>query len=110
MSNYHGWTNYATWRINLEICDDFVESRQEHALDYPDDRFDSVLDLSNCLEDTVEESLTMDGTSDDSLAVSYARSFISDVNFYEIAQNAVSNYPHLLSSEEEDLEDEEQTS
>ena len=48
---YNGWTNYATWRVNLE----------------------SVIDE----------------TTPDGIAKDYALAFVSDVNYYEIAENLI---------------------
>jgi hypothetical protein len=68
-TKYNGWTNYATWRINLEILSD-MEFDEQVSADY--------------LKDLVEE-LVFIGVKD-CLAADYARAFISDVNFYEIAK------------------------
>ena len=68
MSNYNGWTNYATWRIHLEV-------------------FDGCNDLSegpDFLKEYVEELLEAEG---EGLALSYALAFISDVNWHEIAEH-----------------------
>lgn len=31
MSNYNGWTNYATWRVNLEIARHMIDNNVEVA-------------------------------------------------------------------------------
>jgi hypothetical protein len=81
-TKYNGWTNYATWRVNLEIFDGFdIDS-------YPQDAYD----LSEALKDYVEEYLSE--TSQAGLALDYALAFISDVNWYEIAE-------HLINESEE---------
>lgn len=66
-TTYNGWTNYATWRVNLELFDSWEieatpEGCEELALEiiFPDDDVDS-------------------------LAESYARAFLADVNWYEIS-------------------------
>ena len=33
MSQYNGWTNYATWRVNLEILGD-IEFNEHVSADY----------------------------------------------------------------------------
>ncbi len=33
MSKYNGWTNYATWRINLDILGD-IEFEEHVSVDY----------------------------------------------------------------------------
>ena len=66
---YNGWTNYATWRVNLEILSD-MEFDEQVSADY--------------LKDLVEELVFIDVK--DCLAADYARAFIAQVNFYEIAE------------------------
>ena len=80
-TKYNGWTNYATWRINLEIFDNFDIDG------YSDDAYD----LSMQLKDYAEEVIF--GEQDGTLIASYAFAFISDVNWYEIAE-------HLLNESE----------
>lgn len=72
MSEYNGWTNYATWRVNLEILGD-IEFENKMSAD----------DLKEIVEDCVFNNTV----EKDCLAADYARAFISDVNFYEIAQS-----------------------
>ena len=69
MEKCNGWTNYATWRINLEILSD-MEFEEQVSADY--------------LKDLVEELVFIDVK--DCLAADYARAFIAQVNFYEIAE------------------------
>jgi len=70
-TKYNGWTNHATWRINLEILGD-IEFEEQVSADY--------------LKDMVEEIVF--GDSDiNTLQSGYAQAFISEVNFYEIANN-----------------------
>lgn len=70
---YNGWTNYATWRINLEIFDGF-------------DSFDTKEVEPEYLKEYLEEFLLMD-VKEDSLIASYAMAFISEVNWHEIAEH-----------------------
>lgn len=73
---YNGWTNYATWRINLEIFDGYDPDGQkvdhESVKEYAEQTIfyssDAVLVRPSLLED-------------------YASAFISDVNWYEIAEH-----------------------
>ena len=69
---YNGWTNYATWRVNLEILGD-IEFEETVTAD----------DLKEIVEDCVFNNTV----EKDCLAADYARAFISQVNFYEIAQS-----------------------
>ena len=70
---YNGWTNYATWRINLEILGD-IEFEEKVTADY----------LKDIVEDCVFTNF--DTCDTPRLIENYARAFISDVNFYEIAE------------------------
>jgi hypothetical protein len=71
-AKYSGWTNYATWRINLEILSD-IEFDHPVTYDY--------------VEELVEEVVfsQFDMSSGSHLIEDYARAFVSEVNFYEIA-------------------------
>ena len=69
---HNGWTNYATWRVNLEILGD-IEFEETVTAD----------DLKEIVEDVVFSNVE-DGRS---LCTDYARAFISEVNFYEIAES-----------------------
>ena len=75
----YGWTNYATWRVNLEIFDDF-RVMDTHLLD-------DTYALSKYLRDTAE--VYIEDSSTDGLARDYALAFLSDVNWYEIAKHMI---------------------
>ena len=79
-SRHNGWTNYATWRVNLEIFDDFDPSG--FAGDF---RENDVEALAECLKDYADEVVT--GAAPEGLAADYARAFMADVNWYEIAEH-----------------------
>ena len=75
---YNGWTNYATWRINLELFDPYQ---------FDPDAYETEQDekaTAQYLADLCEE-IVIEGTND--LCASYARAFLDQVNFYEIAQH-----------------------
>jgi hypothetical protein len=81
---YNGWTNYATWRVNLEIFDGFDFT------DYMgnvEERNDAHY-LGDALKDYAEELLNTD-TDKNGLALSYALAFMSDVNWVEIASHLI---------------------
>ena len=72
---YNGWTNYATWRVNLEMFDGSENYwTAESAKDF-------VIEI---IEDTTREGVGRD----------YALAFIDDVNWHEIAE-------HYTAEEEE---------
>lgn len=82
-TKYNGWTNYATWRVNLEIFDGFDPSDY-----YSDFDVDDTYGLSKCLEDYADQVLFECATVE-GLAADYARAFLSDVNWYEIAKHMI---------------------
>jgi len=86
-STYNGWTNYATWRINLEIFDGFDPSDYFSKLDLED-----IQALSDSLKDYAEQVIFEYGECNpSSLAGSYAMAFLSDVNWHEIAEHIAEN-------------------
>jgi hypothetical protein len=80
-NKYNGWTNYATWRINLEMFDGVA---------FLEDHTDDTYDYSKRLEESANEYLEQ--TASEGLALDYARAFISDVNWYEIAEHMQEAY------------------
>ena len=76
MKTYNGWTNYATWSINLEMLDGYEHTQSD------------AYDLSNEIQEYVVSYI--DETTPDGLAKDYALAFISEVNWYEIAQHLIS--------------------
>ena len=79
VNKYNGWTNYATWRVNLEILGDiqFVE----------DDNV-SVETLEEIVESTVFDNLP----EKNGLATDYARAFLNEVNYDEILEHIQENF------------------
>ena len=75
MSKKHnGWSNYATWRVNLEIIDGIeIETKMCAAT------------IQEIVEDVVFSQYEMQSGSH--LIEDFARAFLSEVNFYEIAQS-----------------------
>ena len=67
-TKYNGWTNYATWRVNLEMFDG-------------SDQFWTADSARDFVEEIIIDS-TPEGVARD-----YALAFISDVNWYEIAKH-----------------------
>jgi hypothetical protein len=68
-TKYNGWTNYATWRVNLEMFDGFEPDYEMEADDY------KLMAI---------EFLEADGTA--GIAFDYAMAFIDNVNWHEIAE------------------------
>ena len=76
---YNGWTNYATWRVNLEVFD----SVDADSFDLSQQDYELADDLKEYVESYIDES-TPDG-----LAKDYALAFLDDVNWREIAQHII---------------------
>ena len=71
---HNGWTNYATWRVNLEIIDGIDWYECEHVdADYVKELVEDIVFSQH------EESLMSD----------YANAFLSEVNYHEIAENII---------------------
>jgi hypothetical protein len=84
---YNGWTNYATWRVMLEIFDGLDPF--EHFAN-SDGNFENV-NLAECLKEHAEYLIT-DYKSETTLAQDYALAFLSYVNWHEIAEHMIEDY------------------
>lgn len=82
-NTYNGWSNYATWRVNLEIFDGM--SPADICGETPPDRWT----LENEMKEYAEELVTGDS---DGLATNYALAFLSYVDWREIAQHKIKEY------------------
>ena len=75
-NTYNGWTNYETWRVNLEIFDGWDNEGKKVSPD--------------SLRDTAEEYIyfALGGHNDaDTIVAGWASAFLSDVNWFEIAEH-----------------------
>ena len=91
-TKYNGWTNYATWRVMLEIFDGMTPS------DVTGRKLPEVSDFKDALQEWAEEIIIND-TPDGGLARDYALAFLSEVNWWEIANQMLVDY-----AEEEETE------
>ena len=82
-NNYNGWTNYATWRINLEILGDIQWIEEEI----------EVLN-EEMLEDYVENAVFENNGISGHLGLmeDYARAFLNNVNYREILEHILEDY------------------
>jgi hypothetical protein len=81
MSDYNGWTNYATWKINLEYFDGVTAD---------DIGGKTLSDTASAARAWVEDAITESGAP--AHVADLALAFIADVDWYEIAD-------HLIQSE-----------
>jgi hypothetical protein len=78
-NRYNGWTNYATWRVNLEMFDGFDPS--DYFSGFDPENVQALADgLSDYADQVLLECATVEG-------LAYARAFLQDVNWHEIAQH-----------------------
>ncbi len=76
-TKHNGWTNYATWRVNLEMFDDLDQDGWNG--NTADDCRDYAETLIGCVQ----------GGS--GFALDYAMVFLQDVNWQEIADSLNDN-------------------
>jgi len=95
-TTYNGWTNYATWRVNLELID---------GLDPRDMGWRRLnrSDLADALKEYVEETLESQ-QAHGTLALDYALAFIADVDWREIADAMIKSYD-MANDEEDETEE-----
>jgi len=84
---YNGWTNYATWRVKLELFD-YADPRDFSTRFHPDEAYNLGHDLKEYAENLIYEN----GGGNGNLAVDYALAFLSDVNWHEIAEHLIEYY------------------
>jgi hypothetical protein len=75
-TEYNGWTNYATWCVNLDIIEDIKF-----------ETYQTAEDIKEIVESVVLDQLPKDV----GLAYDYAAAFIDQVNFYKIAEHVNEN-------------------
>lgn len=80
-TEYNGWTNYATWRVNLEMFD---------GADWATDNDLDAYDLGQVLRGITEDHLA--SQTYPGMTLDYALAFISDVNWREIAEHQIADY------------------
>jgi len=83
-TTYYGWTNYATLRVMLEVFDG-LSSR-----DITGDGYDTPSKLAPTLQAYAEDLIFIDCA--EGLARDYALAFLSEVNWYEIAEHLIADY------------------
>jgi len=76
-STYNGWTNFATWRVMLEVFDGMGSVDIANAVEAQD--FAELV-----IEHAFEDPSTRTGGG--AIVEGWARAFLSDVNWDEIAE------------------------
>lgn len=87
---YNGWTNYETWRINLEVVDGMTPEDFGYLSSHLDP--DSYMDcekLAQTIEMYVCELIEADAKG---FALDLALSFLARVDWEEIAEHMIRDY------------------
>ena len=88
----NGWSNYATWRINLEILSDHDFAQQVLECG----QLPTVEDLKDVVENWVFEN----HTGSLGLVEDYARAFVDQVNYHEILEHILEDIDNELKARE----------
>ncbi len=103
-TTHNGWSNYATWRIDLELCSDILNSLDASDLrNICTDPETARIDLADYLQATCKEIISDEDSDAQTLATQYALAFLGQVNFWEIAESHLMDNP--LDAEGEDAEE-----
>jgi hypothetical protein len=88
---YNGWANYETWRINLEMFDGFDPSDylDRHDLSDEDGKEKATDYLTDVLRSLVAFDIEMDCPNREGFVYDLAMSFLSKVDYREIAAHMV---------------------
>ena len=89
-NRYNGWTNFPTWRVNLELFDG-IDPRDMWAQEVAGD---SAYDLAVQLEEFALNFIGdhVDDTSPNGTVEGWAHAFLADVNWIEIAEHMMDAY------------------
>ena len=90
-NKYNGWSNYPTWRINLEILGDIQWVEEE-------------IEILNeeMLEDYVENAVFENNGISGHLGLmeDYARAFLANVDYREILESIIENFEYDKTAKE----------
>jgi hypothetical protein len=89
-TTHNGWSNYATWRVNLEVFDNIPLEDFDGFERLNEWREANPYELSLAMKERAEYYIEL--TSTEGLARDYALAFLSDVDFYEIATHKIEEY------------------
>ena len=90
-NKYNGWSNYATWRINLELLNDWDFAGE--VLESDDEGWRPDVDY---LKDLVENWVFENHTGSLGLVEDYARAFVDQVNYHEILEHILEEIDNEL--------------
>ncbi len=79
----NGWSNYATWRVNLEILSDHDFAQQV----LEGGQLPTYTDLQDIVNETLFGEYRAHNTLTSTLTEDYARAFLDEVNYHEILEH-----------------------
>ena len=87
---YNGWTNYETWRIQLEVFDGMT--LEDFGFDLRDVDTDDVADVERLAESVAEmaDEIIL-GSVPNGMARDLAESFLGRVDWMEIAEHIIAD-------------------
>lgn len=88
--SYNGWTNYATWRVNLELLDGIAAEDFGITSENKDNAHKIIKEWVESLIDEYPDGFVKD----------YCMAFLNNVDWYDIASHYVDDMP---SGDEHDL-------
>ena len=88
-TRYNGWTNYATWRVQLELLDNLT--CEDIGFITEGDRDDDAWTLKDVLKEYVTDIVW--DTSSAGIVRDYALAFLEDVDWTELAFTMLNNEP-----------------
>jgi hypothetical protein len=83
---YNGWTNYETWRVNLEVFDGMTLEDLNTVEIEP---YEVGQYLKDYAEEMIFEGHRYDERRPSNLMEDYARAFLQNVNWREIAAHMI---------------------
>jgi len=101
MAKYNGWTNYETWKANLEYFDGEEPSwlNDEILECYEDGKWnkDALEDVISTYADSLEYIFNdIYEDIDNTFVQSVFNAYMSEVNYNEIAENIIDDYKETL--------------
>jgi hypothetical protein len=81
-TKYNGWTNYATWLVNLHLFSDLNI----------DDVVDNIEDITPEWVLEYIDYMVFEDNDNTELIIEFAKAILRDVNCKEIAESLIDNY------------------
>ena len=86
-TKYNGWTNWETWKINLEI----IGGMDTEDLGIENFTLENSYEAGEIIREYVEELIAMEYNYDGFVG-GIIRGFLSEVNWTELASNIIEQY------------------